>query len=159
MNSTSPNDDAIHILERLLVACQDGVEGYRRAADDVEDSSVRRFLAHASAEREEVASVLTNELVALGHKPTHHGSIPGAVHRRWLDALAVLERRATPAILRECQRGEHETLSAFTAAMGRSVPEDVRKVIQAQLGRLLHASAALNRIALDVVVPDKASER
>jgi uncharacterized protein (TIGR02284 family) len=146
----SPNDDHddIRVLEQLLVSCQDGVEGYRRAAGDVEDEHVRRFLEHAAAEREEIASVMTNALVALGYKPAHHGSALGAVHRRWIDVVA--RARSTSAILHECQRGERETLAAFSSAAGRELREDVREVVQSQLGRLLQASAALNRVVLDV---------
>ena len=135
--------ETIHALDRLLVLCADGAEGYRHAAGAVDDPTVHRFLAKRAAEREEIVSVLTNTLVAIGYKPGHHGSVQGAVHRRWLDAIGLLKRNSVQAILHECERGEQETIAGFTAALGRGLPEEIHAVVQSQLGRVLEAGAAL----------------
>jgi uncharacterized protein (TIGR02284 family) len=145
--------DVIDVLEHLLVSCADGAEGYRHAASEVDNAEIRRLLAHNAAEREAIGCVLTNALVALGHKPAHHGSLPGAVHRRWIDALGAVKSQPTRAILHECQRGEHETIAAFTATLGQDLPGEVLALVQAQLGRVFKASAALNRVALDLEEP------
>lgn len=144
-------DDAVHVLQRLLVVCADGAAGYRHAAAGVPERSIHAVLARNAAQREEMGCVLTYALVELGQKPSHHGSVAGAAHRRWLDALSAVKSDATKAILHECQRGERETIEAFTAALGRSLPERVHTVVQSQLGRVLEASAALGRevLALD----------
>ncbi len=150
-SSTRGTDVAVDVLQRLLVVCADGTAGYRHAAAHVPDRSIHAMLARNAAQREEMESVLTYALVELGFKPSHHGSVAGAVHRRWLGALPAVKTNPTRAILRECQRGERETIEAFAAALGRSLPDEVHNVVQSQLGRVLEASAALGRevLALD----------
>jgi uncharacterized protein (TIGR02284 family) len=155
--SASTRADVIDLIRRLLVSCSDGVEGYRHAAEDVTSKTLRRFLAHGAAEREEVACVLTNLLVTLGHKPTHHGSLEGAIHRRWMDAVGAVKPHPDGAILHECQRGEQEMLALFAGALEHDLPNEVRSVIQAQLDRIFRASAALNA-AVDVDRNQSAAE-
>jgi hypothetical protein len=46
-------------------------------------------------------------------------------------------------MLRECARGELETIEVFSAALGRGLPPNVHDVIQSQLRRVLEASATL----------------
>lgn len=138
------------MLDRLLALCTDGVECYRHAAAAVQEPSIHRFLARSAAEREEIATVLTNTLVSIGYKPSHDRSVPGALHRRWLDVLGALKHNATPAILHECERGEHETIAGFMTVLGRSLPNDVHVVVQSQLGRVLETSAALRRVVLEL---------
>src|SRR5690242_18769057 len=70
--ATQAHDEVIRALDHLLMLSADGAEGYRHAAAAVEDPRIHRLLAKHAAEREEIACVLTNTLVSLGHKPTHH---------------------------------------------------------------------------------------
>jgi uncharacterized protein (TIGR02284 family) len=142
----STNPRAIDVIEHLLVVCQDGVDGYRRAAEDVPRGPVKDFLASASAKREELASVLTNALVALGHKPRHHGSVTAAAHRRWLDAVAAVGRGSPEGVLAECRRGEQQSLGAFAAALGAELPGEADRVVREAFQRLLGASAALDEV-------------
>jgi uncharacterized protein (TIGR02284 family) len=143
--TTTKSTETIQTLDRLLVLCADGVEGYRHAAKVVPEPSIHRVLASNAAAREETVSVLTYALVSLGYKPSHHASIPGALHRTWVDAIGALKPHATLTILHECERGEQRTLEGFTSALGRSLPEEIHSVVQSQLGRILEASAALQR--------------
>jgi uncharacterized protein (TIGR02284 family) len=145
--SESTRSDVIDLVRHLLVACGDGIEGYRRAAEDVTSKTLQRFLNHEAAEREEIAAVLTNLLVTLGYKPPHHGSFRGAIHRRCLDAISASKERHDGAILHECQRGERATVTAFMDALDHELPEDVRGVLRTQLDRIFRATEALDAAA------------
>jgi uncharacterized protein (TIGR02284 family) len=147
MMTTSKDPETVEVLDHLLVLCADGAYGYQHAAAAVKDPAIHRFLAKSAAVREEIVAVLTNTLVSIGYKPSHHGSIPGAIHRRWIDVIGALSSDATDAVLRECERGEHETIVAFTSALGRPLPEDVRAVVRSQLGRILETNATLHKLA------------
>ena len=140
---SSSKNDPIHVLDHLLVLCSDAVAGYRQVARAVKNPEIHRMLEHNASEREEIAAVLTYKLVELGYKPTHHGSIAGAVHRAWLITTATLGLGDTAALLKACATGERETLAQFSAALNLSLPDDVHAVVQSQLGRVLSASAAL----------------
>lgn len=142
-------DDPAHILERLLELCVDGVEGYRLASGVVKEPAwLSRALASAASSREAVAMALTSALNELGHMVKPHGTVAGAAHRALLEALKVYSSDAPHAIrqiLHECERGERRALEAFSHALGRTLPEHVRAIIQLQFGRLIEASATLRR--------------
>jgi uncharacterized protein (TIGR02284 family) len=150
MQHANPVADAVATLDHLLVVCSDGAEGYRRAARAVEDARVHAALARAAADREAMGAVLTNALVSLGHKPAHHGSVRGALHQRWIDAIGALPRHATSRILEECARGERETVAAFVEAAGRPLPAAAHDVTETLLRRALEAAARLAELTANV---------
>jgi uncharacterized protein (TIGR02284 family) len=142
--ATAAQTGPVKTLERLLAVCEDGVLGYRRAAAAIDEPRLHAALAAEAARREEVASVLAYALVDLGKKPSHHGSLEGALHRRWVDALAASRAGGAHAILNECVRGERATIYAFAEALAEDLPHAVRTVVQSQLGRVLEATEALS---------------
>jgi len=148
--SPRSSDDPIAVLDHLLVLCMDGVAGYRKAARLVANERLQHLLEDNATVREEVASVIGYTLAALGHPREEHGSLAGALHRGWLEAISLATPGDTAALLRACARGERETLAGFSAALGRSLPDEVRTAIQSQLGRVLAASSTLNREALNL---------
>lgn len=143
-------DDPIAVLDHLLVLCTDGVAGYRKASKLVASERLQQLLEDSAIVREEVANVIGYTLAELGHPRAEHGSLAGALHRGWLEAISLVEPGDTAALLRACARGEHETLAGFSAALGRSLPDRVRTAVQSQLGRVLAASSTLNREALNL---------
>lgn len=144
MNTNTTNQAAIHTLQHLLDVCTDGIEGYRRAAAAIEGEA-HGVLARNAAEREEIAAVLTNELVALGHPPPHHGSVGGAMHRGWLMALGAVH--AERPLLHECMRGERATVDAFAQALAAELPPRSRSIVQSQLSRVLTALERVDGVA------------
>lgn len=143
MNAVARSPETVRVLEKLLVICAEGARRYRHAADAVKEPTLHRVLARGAARREEIVSVLTNALVELDREPTHHRSVAGAVHCEGLDALVIPSAQDERAVLHECARGERATLAAFASALGRSLPDEIHDVIQAQLGRVLETSSAL----------------
>lgn len=145
-----PRREPISVLDHLLVLCTDGAAGYRKAASLVTNERVRHLLEDNAILREEVASVIGYTLAGLGHPRAEHGSLAGALHRRWIDTIALVEPGDTGALLRACALGERETIAAFSSALGCTLPDDVRGAVQSQLGRVLAASSALNREELNL---------
>jgi uncharacterized protein (TIGR02284 family) len=140
-------EDPVRVLERLLECCVDGMEGYRLASTVVKEPAwLLRALTSAASEREAVVLALQSTLAELGCKTIPHGSVRGLAHRGLMEALAAFAPDAPEAIrsiLHECERGERKAIEAFSHALGRTLPDDARRVVQAQFGRLLEASAAL----------------
>jgi uncharacterized protein (TIGR02284 family) len=138
------------ILTHLINLCTDGAEGYRHAARSIDDPRVHRVLVENAARRDEIAAVLTSAVVARGQRPGHQASLEGRAHRAWLDTIAALRPNSTHAILRECARGEGETMDAFAEALALQLDDDARNLLQSELGRILDAIAELNRVANDL---------
>lgn len=125
----------ITTLDRLLEVTIDGIAGYRRASETIGDPELSQTLAGAAREREEIANAIAGVLTTLGQRPPHHGTLKGAMHRGWLNALSVTH--AEKAILNECLRGERSTLDEFSEALAKELLPNARECVQTQVGRVV----------------------
>ena len=137
---TAPESEAIRVLERLLILCEDGVRRYRQGAAEIPDPRLHAFFVKSAIARDEVASVLASVMLGCASAPDRGPSVSRSYRSRY-EASTDLRRR----LLRECERGEHETITAFTSALGRSLPDPIHAIVQSQLGRVLETSAALRQ--------------
>ena len=93
-------------LLALLRVCRDAEQGYRRAADDADDTAHRTLLASLASDRARFARELRDELKNLGVTAQFKGTVFGAIHRGWIEASSKLVHSKAKLILRECVRGE-----------------------------------------------------
>ena len=68
----------------------------------------------------------------LGGDPETHGSVLGALHRRWLNVKTAITGKDEAAVLAECERGEDMAVVAYKDALAQDLPSDVRKLIAQQ---------------------------
>lgn len=76
----------IDVLQKLIDICRDGQNGWQKAAENIKDGSIKKYLDEVSLERARFAGELENELNRLGN-PEHRdekGDLKGKVHRGWL---------------------------------------------------------------------------
>ena len=122
----------IRILNTLVVSCCDAYEGYRTAAQRVIDPNIRRHLDGHALERGEFVEELARAIQRAGGEPHEHGTIRGAIHRGWM----ALAGQTDPSVLAECLRGEAVALQIYREAAVESIPPDVKKLVERQLGRI-----------------------
>ncbi len=61
-----------------------------------------------------------------------HGSVLGALHRRWVNVKTAITGKDEAAVLAECERGEDMAVVAYKDALAQDLPSDVRKLIERQ---------------------------
>lgn len=134
-------NDGIDILEDLIETCRDGENGFRQAAEKINDPEIRSFFLAQSTERSEFARELEAEVQRLGKgKPEHKGSAAGALHRSWMGLKEALGG-GTKAILESVEQGEDSARDAYDKALtDEDLPLSVRPLIerQAESVRLAH---------------------
>ena len=130
-------NEGIDILENLIETCRDGENGYRQAAEKVEEPEIREFFLAQSIERARFASELEAEAQRLGKPdPKRKGSVAGAVHRTWIDLKEKLGG-GTKAILESAEKGEDSARDAYEKALtDQDLPPSIRPVIQRQAERV-----------------------
>lgn len=126
------NDDVIATLNNLIETCKDGEEGFLTCAKDISDPQMKNFFTDRAQTCSRSASELQELVNAAGGKPETSSSVSGSLHRRWVDIKSAVTGKDDEAILNECERGEDVALASYRKALEKSLPEDVRSVVERQ---------------------------
>jgi uncharacterized protein (TIGR02284 family) len=122
-----------HVLNSLIETCKDGQEGFRSASEDVSNNALKNFFHELSIERGRFGTELQRLVVTLGEDAESGGSVPGSLHRGWIDLKSALSSGDEYAILAECERGEDSAVAEYRDALEHDeLPESVHDVILRQ---------------------------
>ncbi|MGH8628153.1 MAG: ferritin-like domain-containing protein [Gammaproteobacteria bacterium] len=124
--------NVISTLNGLIETCKDGEEGFRTCAENVRNAELKRVFMERSQHCAKSAEELQSEVRRLGGDPETHGSVLGALHRRWLNVKTAITSKDEAAVLAECERGEDMAVVAYKNALAQDLASDVRKLIERQ---------------------------
>ena len=125
-------DDTIDTLNELIETCRDGEEGFRKAAEAIDDSTLAERFIDYSARRGRFAQELAAEVRRLGGDPETKGSPSGAMHRGWMNLKSAVTGDDTGAVIAECERGEDAALERYEDALEKELPGDIRTLVERQ---------------------------
>jgi uncharacterized protein (TIGR02284 family) len=125
-------DAVASTLNGLVRTCKDGENGFRTAAENVEDPNLRRLFESYSQQRAEFAAELQMEVERLAQKPADDGHVTAAFHRGLMDLKGGLAGRDEGSIISECERGEDAALKVYDEALGIALSPELRGLIERQ---------------------------
>ena len=120
------------VLNGLIETCKDGQHGFRTAADDVKNPSLKSLFDELSMERGRFVGELEHLVRSVGEDVEDSGSVAGAMHRAWIDLKSALSSGSEHSILSECERGEDSAVAEYREALERDLPSTIRNVVQQQ---------------------------
>ncbi|WGH75376.1 PA2169 family four-helix-bundle protein [Tenacibaculum tangerinum] len=98
----------------LLEKAYDAEKGFKKAAENVENSSLQRFFNQKAEERQVFRSELRNELRSNGLEINEEdGSVAGTIHRAWMDTKAFFSFDNEESMLEEVRNGEKAALEDY----------------------------------------------
>lgn len=134
------NDKAVTVLNELIETAVDGENGFRTAAEDMKDSSIKQLFTSYSQQRAGIADELRREVRRLGGDPDKKGHVTGAIHRGWINLKAALTGHDTHAVLSEAERGEDVAKAAFQKALENAdLPIETRQIVERQFMQVKEA--------------------
>jgi len=133
----------IKTLNSLIETCRDGEEGFRVAAEHVEDDHLKTLFENYCQQRAQLASELEHEVRRLGKHPENQGSTAGALHRGWINLKSAVTGRDDSAILAECEHGEDVAVEAYQEALSIALPAALKQIVSRQYSAI---KAAHDRI-------------
>jgi uncharacterized protein (TIGR02284 family) len=113
-------DHDISVLNSLIATTLDSVDGYREAADEIDNSRIRELFVARAAERTRVVSDLQAQVRMLGGNPEDDGTALAGAHRVFLDLKAKVTGQDDKAVIGEVERGEDHIKSKFESALADS---------------------------------------
>ena len=93
-------NDVVEILNKLIETCKDGEEGFRACAENVRNAELKVLFMERSQHCAKSAEELQSEVRHLGGDPETHGSVLGALHRRWLNVKTAITGKDEAAVCR-----------------------------------------------------------
>lgn len=127
--------DLVAILNELIATNLDSVEGYRTAADAVEDATYRQIFLDSAQQRVEFVAVLSDLVRQYDGDPEQSGHFGSALQRAWLNIKASLTQGDGP-IMAECDQSEEAALALYADILPQDLPEAMKAVVRHQLSEI-----------------------
>jgi uncharacterized protein (TIGR02284 family) len=137
--------EVISTLNTLIETCRDGEQGFRAAAENLKDPTVRSMFTEVARERAQFAEELKQEVERLGGRPEEGGSLSGAAHRGWMDVKGAITGRDDKQIISEAERGEDVAVATYREALSERLPPAVESIVHRQFE---HVKEAHDRVRL-----------
>lgn len=126
------NEEVISTINNLIETNKDGQEGFKQAAEGVENSTLKSTFFEYSQQRSQFTGELQELVRELGGDPEDSGSIAGSLHRGWINIKSAVTGQDEGAILNEAERGEDSAKKAYKNAMEENLPANVNAVVSRQ---------------------------
>jgi uncharacterized protein (TIGR02284 family) len=120
-------------LNELIQTCKDGENGFRAAAESVEDSNLRHLFESYAQQRAEFATELQLEVRRLAEDPEETVHVTAAFHRGGLDIKADLTGRDEAMVIAECEQSEDVAVQVYRKSLVSDLPNDLRIIVERQL--------------------------
>lgn len=131
--------EVLSAVNELIETDKDGEQGFKTAAEKVKDPSLKTLFSKYSAQRATYAQELQSAVAAMGEKPAESGHITGTLHRGWINLKEALTKDSDTAIINEAEAGEDAAKKAYSEALAKALPTDLKAVIQRQYEGVLEA--------------------
>jgi uncharacterized protein (TIGR02284 family) len=108
--------EAVATLQKLIQYNFDSRDGFRHAAESIEEIAVANMFRQLGDERDRQALELQSIVINQGEAPKDSGSLSAAAHRTWMDLRTALGG-GLQSVLDEAERGEDYIKNAYEEAL------------------------------------------
>lgn len=119
--TTTMTPETVEHLQNLIRMNIDSRDGFREAAEKIDDPALAKAFREIATERAAQASDLQHYVVLNEGTPQREGSTAAALHRTWIKVREALAGSTRHAVLAECERGEDHIKAAYETAL-KAVP-------------------------------------
>ena len=131
--------DVADVLNGLIETAKDGEDGFRTAAEKVKDPALKTLFSKYSSQRSSYATELQSAVTSLGEKPSESGHVAASLHRGWMNLKEALAKDEDTALINEAESGEDAAKKAYSEALTKNLPGNVKSLVQKQYDGVLEA--------------------
>ncbi len=127
-------------LNELLEKNYDAEKGYKKAAENVDNTKLKQFFNEQAQKRYDFGHELKNEIRDYGETPDKGGSTTGAMHRTWMDIETAFSSNNEETILEEVQKGEKAAIEEYNEVIqDTTLPPTTQKILTNQRDTIQNA--------------------
>ena len=130
------NEKTAEVLNDLIRINNDRIEGYNKAANELESKDVdpQAIFRQMSAESRSYVNDLGKYVATSGKKVETDTTVAGKIYRTWMDVKATFTGKDRKAILASCEYGEDAAQKAYDTALSSDaeLSTEIRQLIMDQ---------------------------
>lgn len=138
------SDDRAELLNGLLALNHDAREGFAKAAELAESTTLKGLFERARLERAAFARALRPLVKDAGGEPDDDGTALGSMHRTWMQVREALSTKGDLTLVNESERAEDEVVKAYREALEADLPAPVHAVLEVQARQVFAVHDALS---------------
>lgn len=124
-------------LNDILAKTYDAEKGYKKAAENTDNTSLKTFFSRKSQERYDFGHSLKTEIKKFGQEVDKGGSVIGAMHRAWMDTKAFFSADDAESMLEESIRGEKSAVEEYEDVLkDTTLPSSTATLLLQQLNTI-----------------------
>ncbi|WP_435415514.1 ferritin-like domain-containing protein [Polaribacter aestuariivivens] len=124
-------------LNALLEKTYDAEKGFKKAAENVENVSLKKYFEMKAQERYNFGHDLKTEIKSYNQNVDKGGSVTGAAHRAWMDIKAIFSTDNEESMLEEAITGEKAAIEEYNDVLNElSLPLSTKKILESQKSRI-----------------------
>ena len=156
--SSSNNSGLVDTLQEVGKIVRDSEEGYRHAANDIDDWQLRSMFLELARVRSEQGNEIDRLLQRFGGEAVPKGgSVSGTMHRVFGDLKAAITGNNRRAVVDEAARGESYAESIFDKALRADLPMDVQQIIRRQHSNVRESRERMRRMQQEMSYSESGS--
>lgn len=130
------------VVKDLIRINNDRYNGFTKAAEDVDDSSLKDLFTRLGKQSNDFKNELTPFAAGADLDDTTDTSVGSKVHRAWIDIKQAITGKDRHTILQSCEWGEDQILHTYKDTLEKDSTElasDLRSIVQRQETQLQQA--------------------
>ncbi len=122
-----------NMLKDLVEINHDRIEGYEKAAEQVDDMDLKNVFNEMISQSQQFVSQLQPLLQQNGETPEQGTTARGKIYRAWMDVKATFSKNDRKTALESCEFGEDAALRAYNSVLNDpELESDVRHLLLQQ---------------------------
>ena len=134
-------------LNELLEKTYDAEKGFKNAADNIDNSSLKNYFKRKAQERYDFGHQLKTEIRNFGQEVDKGGSATGSLHRAWMDVKALFSGDNEESMLEESIRGEKAAVDEYNDILKETtLPMSTRTLLTEQKTKIEAGLSKIKRL-------------
>jgi uncharacterized protein (TIGR02284 family) len=134
-------------LNNLLEKTYDAEKGFKKAAENVDNDSLKSFFERKSQERYQFGHELKSELTSFNQDIDKGGSVTGVAHRTWMNLKALFSSDNEESMLEEAIKGEKASVEEYEDVMNdTSLPMSTKAILESQKNKIKNGLSKIKKL-------------
>ena len=124
-------------LNDLLEKTYDAEKGFKKAAENVDNSALKSYFSQKAQERYSFGHELKSEIKSFNQEVDKGGSLTGDAHRTWMDIKAMFSADDAESMLEEAIRGEKIAIKEYENVLTEvSLSTSTKSILSSQKNKI-----------------------